>query len=216
MRSENESSGLTFLERARRTQIIECAIAALAEDGYAGATMARIAERAGVSKSVIVYHFGTKEHVFEQAAAEVFRVATEQVRPHLDAASDATGKLRAYLTARVDFLATHRAHMLALFEIWMNLRGPDGALRFGEADAEQTVDAIEALLRAGQRSGEFGPFDPAVTAMAIRQAVDGVLLQLRHQPDLDLDHYAAELVALFERSTKPQPTTSTRRAKGTR
>jgi len=203
MQSDHNPSGLTFLEQARRAQIVDCAIAALAEDGYAGATMARIAQRAGVSNSVIVYHFGTKDRVFEQVADEVFRVATERLQPELAAAPDAAGRLRAYLTGRIDFLRTHRAHMLALFEIWMNLRGPGGALRFGEQDAEQTVDAIEQLLRDGQRTGEFGPFDPEVVAMTVRQTIDGVLLQLRHRPDLDLDRYAAEIVALFDRATRP-------------
>jgi hypothetical protein len=83
----------------------------------------------------------------------------------------------------------------------MNLRTDDGRLRFGEADAVQTVDAIEQILRAGRRTGGFGSFDPAVMAMAIRPAVDGVLLQLRVRPDLDLDTYSHELVALFERAT---------------
>jgi len=98
--------------------------------------------------------------------------------------------------------------MLALFEIWMNLRTEDGRLRFGEADAVRTVDAIEQILRAGRRAGEFGSFDAAVMAMAIRQAVDGVLLQLRVRPDLDLDTYSRELVALFERATAKNPSRS--------
>jgi tetracycline repressor-like protein len=123
------------------------------------------------------------------------------VRPQVEAETTAAGRLRAYLRARVGFLATHRQHMLALFEVWMNLRDAEGRLRLGESDAVETVDAIERILRDGQDAGEFGAFDTAVTAMAIRQAVDGVLLQLRVRPGLDLDTYARELVALFARAT---------------
>jgi AcrR family transcriptional regulator len=201
IRSNSRSDGLTFLEAARRRQIIECAVASLAEDGYRAATLARIAERAEVSKSVIVYHFGTKERLFEQVAAEVFRVAAETVTPQVEAAPTPAAKLRAYIEARVGFLRTHAAFMAALFEIWMNLRGPDGELRFTESDASDTVDAIEELLRAGQRSGEFGDFDPEVMAMVVRQAIDGVLLQSRFRPDLDLDRYARELAAIAETAT---------------
>src|SRR5215831_18146211 len=122
MRSEREPGGQTFLEAARRAQIVECAIDTLASEGYGRATMARIAERANVSKSVIVYHFGTKERVFEQVTAEVIKTATEALLPVLDAEPTMAGKLAAYIRARVLFLATHRAHMLALFEIWMNSR----------------------------------------------------------------------------------------------
>jgi AcrR family transcriptional regulator len=205
MRSKNSPDGQSFLEAARRAQIVACAIETLAVEGYANASLARIAERAGVSKSVIVYHFGGKDEVLESVVQEVFEAATGAVGPRIEAEATAAGKLRAYLEARVGFLATHRHHMLALFEIWMNFRGPDGDLRLGEGDAKATVGAIEAILREGQRSGEFATFSTAVMAMAVRQAVDGVLLQLRADPDLDLDTYAAELVALFERATTRQP-----------
>jgi AcrR family transcriptional regulator len=210
MRSDDRPDGLSFLEAARRAQIIDCAIRSLAQDGYAGATMARIAQRAKVSKSVIVYHFGTKDRVFEEVAAEVFRVATETVAPRVATAPTAAHRLRTYIEARVRFLSTHGDHMLALFEIWMNLRRADGQLRFGETDAVPTVDVIEQLLRSGQQAGEFGPFDPAVMAMAVRQAIDGVLLQLRAHPDIDLDVYAAELADLFDRATSA-PAKRTRR-----
>jgi AcrR family transcriptional regulator len=149
-----------------------------------------------------VYHFGTKEKVFEQVVVEVFQAATADVRPRLDAANTPRAKLRAYIAGRVGFLSSHRAHMLALFEIWMNLRGDDGSLRMSESDAESTVDAVEQLLRTGQASGDFGQFSPRVMAMAVRQAIDGVLLQLRHDHGLDLDEYANELVELFDRATR--------------
>ena len=205
MRSTRGTDGRSFLEAARRAQIVGCAIDALAEDGFGQATLARIAERAEVSKSVIVYHFGGKDALFEQVVADVFAAATEAVRPALDAETTAAGRLRAYLRARVAFLGTHRRHMLALFEIWMNLRDADGRLRLGERDAEATLDAIEAILLAGQRTGEFAEFSAPVMAMTIRQAVDGVLLRLRARPDLDLVTYARELTALFDRATRRQP-----------
>jgi TetR/AcrR family transcriptional regulator, fatty acid metabolism regulator protein len=202
MRSDASPPGRTFLEEARRAQIVACAIDVLATEGYSRATMARIAERAGVSKSVIVYHFGTKEKVFEQVVAEVFQAATADLLPRLAAESTPRAKLRTYIAGRVGFLASHRAHMHALFEIWMNLRADDGSLRMSEADAESTVDAVEQLLRAGQEAGEFGQFSPRVMAMTVRQAIDGVLLQLRNDPSLDLDEYARELVDLFDRATR--------------
>jgi AcrR family transcriptional regulator len=201
MRSEASPPGRTFLEEARRAQIVSCAIDVLATEGYSRATMARIAERAEVSKSVIVYHFGTKEKVFEQVVAEVFQAATVDLMPRLGGETTPRAKLGAYIAGRVGFLSSHRAHMMALFEIWMNLRAEDGSLRMSESDAESTVDAVEQLLRAGQASGDFGEFSPRVMAMAVRQAIDGVLLQLRHDPSLDLDEYARELVELFDRAT---------------
>lgn len=202
MRSTNRSDGLSFLEAARHEQIVRCAIEVLAEEGYQRATLARIAERARVSKSVVVYHFGGKDGLFAEVVTEVFGKATAEVRPRVEAASSAADKLRAYLRARLGHLDSGRQHMLALYELWMNLRTDDGRMRLGEPDATGTVDAIEAILVAGQRSGEFAAFSVPVMAMTIRQAVDGALLRLRVEPDLDVAAYAEELVALFDRATR--------------
>lgn len=201
MRSTNRTGGLTFVQEARRNQIIGCAIQALAEDGYPAASLANIAARAKISKSVVAHYFGSKDQLVEEVAKAVFAAATADLMPRLQSATTMRERLSSYLEGRVLFLQTHRDHMLALFEIWTNLRTADGSLRFGESDATETIDAIEQLLRAGQRSGEFGNFDTDVMAMAIRQAVDGVLLTLRGRPDLDLARYAHELVALFLRAT---------------
>ena len=51
---------MSFIEKARRTQIIECAIETIAEVGYAQASLGQIAKRAQISKGVISYHFANK------------------------------------------------------------------------------------------------------------------------------------------------------------
>ena len=43
-----------------QTAIIKATIAGLAEHGYAGTTMALIAQRVGVSRAALVYHFDSK------------------------------------------------------------------------------------------------------------------------------------------------------------
>ena len=54
-----------------------------------------------------------------------------------------------------------------------------------------------------QEWGRLGPFDPVVMATVIKAALDDLLIQFADNPDLDLEAYAAELVALFERATRP-------------
>lgn len=211
MRSEQHSKTPTFVQQARRSQIIDCAIQALAEEGYAAASLANIGARARIGKSVIAHHFGSKDRLVEEVVKAVFATATADLMPRLEGARTMRERLGAYIEGRVLFLKTHRDHMVALFEIWTNVRRDDGALRFGESDATETVDAIVSMLRAGQKAGEFGNFDVEVMAMAIRQSIDGVLLTLRAKPDLDLDRYARALVELFDDATRP-PTSSRRRS----
>jgi AcrR family transcriptional regulator len=48
-----------------RTEILEAAIGLYAERGYSGASIAHIATAAGVPKSLVQYHFGTKEELWQ-------------------------------------------------------------------------------------------------------------------------------------------------------
>jgi AcrR family transcriptional regulator len=55
-----------------RHLVLESARALFAAEGYGGATTLRIAERAGVSETVLFRHFPTKERLFEAAVLEPF------------------------------------------------------------------------------------------------------------------------------------------------
>ena len=63
----------------RKRQLIEAAIACLAEGGMSGFTVARICKKAGISRGLISHHFKGKDELLVQAY--------ETMTAHLDAAS---------------------------------------------------------------------------------------------------------------------------------
>ncbi len=68
-------------EDGRRRQFIETTIDALAEFGYTGATLGRIAGRAGVSPGLVAHYFGDKDGLLEATfRALASRVRVEVVR----------------------------------------------------------------------------------------------------------------------------------------
>src|SRR5208283_4294808 len=95
----------SFIEKARRAQIIECAINAIAELGYNKASLTEIAKRAGVSKGVISYHFAGKGELIEQIVATVVETATAEMIPRIFAEHSPARMLRAYIESNLDFLA---------------------------------------------------------------------------------------------------------------
>ncbi|MFI7444189.1 TetR/AcrR family transcriptional regulator [Nonomuraea indica] len=204
MRSKNKADGQdrSFIETARRAQIVQCAIDVIADTGYAQASLARIAERAGISKGVISYHFDSKDELVQQIVQEAFALGDAFVRPRIEAQATAAGMLRAYIEASVEFYRTHRRHMLALLDIWTNFRTEDGRQRLGVRDNEAEMSDVEQILQLGQATGEFGEFSTRVLAVAVKQAVDGVLILMASYDDLDFDTYARELAALFDRATR--------------
>jgi AcrR family transcriptional regulator len=84
-----------------RARIIEAAFACLAEKGYQQTTLTEIAKRAGCSRELPRYHFGTKEQLMEVLIDEMRTFAVEMFRKQLD--SNATALEALYKIA--DMLA---------------------------------------------------------------------------------------------------------------
>ena len=208
MRSEIVSDGQesrSFIETARRAQLVECAIDAIAELGYANASMAEIAKRAGVSKGVISYHFAGKRELIEQVANTVMEKASAVMLPRIYAEHSAAGMLRAYIESNLEFIASNRNHILAMMNIAVGARddrkpGVDLALAF-----EPAVVALATMLRSGQEHGEFREFSTTVMAVTIRNAIDSLAPLLAANPKMDLKLYAKELATMFDLATRKSP-----------
>jgi AcrR family transcriptional regulator len=193
----------SFIEAARRAQLIECAVETIATLGYAQASLAQVARRANISKSVITYYFTSKEELLAQVVTEIYSAAVQAVTPQIAAQPTAQLRLQAYIRSAVDYIGSHRMRMVALLEIALNFRTADGKLRYSGTE-EWILTALEALLRQGQEEGEFRAFDLRVMAVTIRQAIDAVAPLLAAHPTLDTASYARELVTLFDRATRKE------------
>ena len=209
MRSENLSNGQdgrSFIENARRAQIIDCAIDAIAELGYHKASLAEIALRAGISKGVISYHFAGKRELIQQVVSAIVNKATAVMLPRMLAERSAAGMLRAYIESNLEFLGSNPNCIHAIMKISAGASGDadhphlDFELAFNPA-----VRDLEKLMRFGQEQGEFRDFSTRLMATTIRSAIDGVVFQLEANSKLDLKAYANELVTLFDLATRKSP-----------
>lgn len=206
MRSNDGTSGReqsTFLGAARRAQFIGCAIAALAESGFAGASIAEVAKRAGVSKSVVLYHFESKSALMEAVVTEVYTGAAPALVAALDAATSERARLAAYIRGCTDFAWTHQTELRAVSEIFRNLRREDGELRYTAKDSGDLIAAARGLLVAGQESGEFGDFDAHTLAIVLRAAIDSLPGIFESDPSVRGPELAERLVRIFDTAVRP-------------
>ena len=192
----------SFIEAARRKQIIECAIQAIAEVGFGGASLAEIAKRARVSKGVISYYFDGKDDLIRQVVAAVYLEGASFMIPRLEGATTARERLRAYITANVDFMATHREHVIAVNEIVWAFRNADGSSKLDTGGLDSVQSDLETLLAWGQERGEFRAFSTDSMAFAIRAAIDMLPPLVSRGVEVDLERYGAELADLYDRATK--------------
>ncbi len=111
--------------------------------------------------------------------------------------TSATDALHRYIDGNIAFIESHRAEMKALLEIFLN-----GGFHY-DADTDRTVtSAVEDILRAGQASGEFRPFDVTVMATLIQRAIDGLPFLLSSQPGFNTRMYATEVVTAIDLATR--------------
>ncbi|RJO75158.1 TetR/AcrR family transcriptional regulator [Nocardia panacis] len=187
---------------ARRAQILAAAIEVLAESGYTQTSFARIAHRAGISSTrLISYHFSGKEDLMRAVAERVRDSAIEYMMPRLDAAPTHRMRLAAYLAANLEFLRDRTTELRALIELAFNAQAALGKPFLPEDQPDAPLAALTRLLEAGQNAGEFRDFDPKIMAMTIRAAIDTLAVHYAADTSLDLNHYAAQLVTLFELAT---------------
>ena len=105
------------------------AIDTIAEVGYAGASFARIAERLGISRGLISYHFAGKDDLIKQVVHEAAEQAKAYIRPRILAESTGPGMLRAYIESNLAFMRDHRNNVIAMIEIARSADGTTHLLR---------------------------------------------------------------------------------------
>lgn len=93
-----DTSAFSRPDGGQVTAIVEAAEACFSRAGYTGASMREIAERAGVSKSLLHYHFQSKEHLFVEVQIRFYE------------------RLGARITAAVAPIAAGDARGLAAFD----------------------------------------------------------------------------------------------------
>ena len=186
---------------ARRAQISAAAIDTIAEAGYAGASFARIAERLGISRGLISYHFAGKDDLIKQVVHEAAEEAKAYIRPRVLTESTGPEMLRAYIESNLAFMRDHRNNVIAMIEIARSAEGR--RIFYGDTDVVNAVGALEHGLSGFQTAGQFRPdFDPRVMAIAIRAAIEAASPRLALDPEFDIDSYSREIVTAFHLATR--------------
>ena len=191
----------TFIETARRAQIVTAAIDTIADAGYAGASFARIAERARISRGLISYHFAGKDDLIKQVVHQAAEEAKAYIRPRILAESTGPGMIQAYIGSNLAFMRDHRNNVIAMIEIARSAEGR--RVFYTDTDVIDAVSALERLLSGSQKAGQLRPdFDPRVMAIAIRAAIEAASSRLALDAEFDIDNYASEIATTFGLATR--------------
>ena len=196
----------SFIEEARRKQILDISLELIARKGYDSTSLAEIAEAVGVSKGVISYHFDGKSDLGKQVLRHWMRQYNRYVSERLAGCTDPRNRLLELPNACIDFVVQRRAESL----IYIDTVGCFGTAeeRHGFlAWAEQGMRAyILGLIRDARNAGQIGPVQEGPLADVLQAAIDGVTGQWSVNPDaVDLEGCKAVIHRLLRDAIGPTP-----------
>lgn len=168
---------LSFIEDARRKQIIESAIETIAAQGYQRATLDLIAENVNVTKGVITYHFANKDELIECVMERILQEQRQHREARVSAGSSAWEKLQAFIQADIDFFTTFPQFQTALVELWGSITTRDEKKAFENSAYRPPHLLLEGILRQGLSDGLFTDFNSTETAAVIIAMLDGLMVQ---------------------------------------
>lgn len=180
----------------RRAAILDAAATELAERGYRGATIHRIARRAGLADGTVYNYFDSKEDLLTGLLERLQRLE----RRKLDLGTRPPGQLRALIEAWVERRlepAWERADLLRAL-LPALLADADLRARYRTEVLEPSLEGVRKVLERLGDGGRIRRFDARTGARAVSALVLGlVLLKL-----LEDDGLPARAGALVEPVTE--------------
>jgi AcrR family transcriptional regulator len=167
-------SAKTPLSRRRRqpevrsADILNAALDAFVENGFAATRLEDIAERAGVSKGTLYLYFESKEALFKAVIRETIVPVVERAEQRVEAFSGSSRELLA-LTLRSSWSALSESRMTGLPKLVLAeaTNFPEVARAYFDEVVLRVRGLFARVLRRGIDRGEFRPLDVEYTARAM-------------------------------------------------
>jgi AcrR family transcriptional regulator len=193
--SSGALAGTKGVPRAQREQqIVAHAVDEFAANGYAGASMARIARRAGISKPLIYQYFGSKDGLFLTCLHEVAGGLLARLDEAELSVDDTVASRVFALQAVFEALEPQRNAWKLLYDVTMPSAGPiaSAAQDYQRRTAALAASGSERFLRA---RGVGNELDASALSAVWMGLVDSLVLWW-------LDHPAESAQDMVQRCTR--------------
>lgn len=168
--------------------IIRSAYRTIARGGSQRMSLREIAEDAGVSKALLLYHFGSKDNLLLDAMKWAVERTEQRIRERLAASSGAPDQV----TALVDAIFIGPDANRDFYSFYLDLvehvaRVPE----FGSLSPmlDEIINGLYSeVAAAGIEEGTFEVLDVAATARNMRAVIEGTFVQWIQTPDWRDNH----------------------------
>lgn len=171
------------MERGRRVRrrLLAAAVELIPERGWTAVSTRVLAERAGVTPSVVHYHFPSLPAVLNEAAIDLMRRVLAESTAAMDTSATPAEAVNGLLAALDEYTGADPTSLLFIEAYLAATRDEELRERISELVGD-------FRLRLGRWLGERGVAAPEETAAVLAAAIDGLLLHrgLSGAPDAGL------------------------------
>lgn len=157
----------------RTAQILAAAKACFIERGYFATKMDEIAQKAGLSKGGVYFHFDSKKDIFHGLVEEEYqrtRSFLEEIAKQDGSFLDKLSHIGQYFTSVFEGPDNPRFLVVTME---MTLRDEEIA-RLHDKIQHSYLDTIEAMIEEGMKRGELKEVEPGVIAFLLKAMLDGI------------------------------------------
>jgi AcrR family transcriptional regulator len=185
--ADSEESRMALAPKApeeRRRRILTATVDVLRERGFAGTRVTDIADSAGTSSGLVLYHFKSLEGALAEALTTLEDDFYAALEAELDGSVSAGDRLR-----RMAELGAGSGPAVGDWGLWLEiwvraLRSPAARATREQLD-RRWRGLIREVVDEGLASGEFRTDDPEDTTARLASLMDGLAIQLAlDDPDM--------------------------------
>lgn len=169
---------------ARRAELLDAALAVIAEEGIAAASLRQVAERAGCSTGAVTYYFANREEMMAAVIESQFDVFDAMLRAS-DESGDGKLDIRGGLKRWLESLdASGAGGWVANFQLLSLARHEPALAAVYQRRYARYRDVFASMLARGQRQGTIRKDIPAeLLADQISAMGDGWMMLFPIEPD---------------------------------
>jgi len=146
-------------EKGTKQKILDSALEEFSKHGLAGSRVEQIAERAGVNKAMLYYHYSSKENLYQEVIESIFRVATERLSEILITPQSLEEIFKEMIEFYTDLFTSQPAFTPILIR---ELANSESSMIENIAEIISVSGApvqIKRLIAAGEKKGHLRPIN---------------------------------------------------------
>jgi AcrR family transcriptional regulator len=180
IKTEAVNLSITIEHEKRKREILEKALDVFVDEGYEDTTFQKIAERCGITRTILYLYFKNKREIFsfsiklftEKLEREIRAIGSDPSRAQSEKIADILAKV-------VETCAGHKRLLTVVLDYLGHIRAAGGDP--DERVRRRTIrmrHIIAGLLIEGQRKGEFPPFSVKAAGDLIYALIEAAIFRI--------------------------------------